>query len=293
MRPISTDVPGPFDIIGDVHGCSDELVDLLGRLGYEPADGAPFQAPIQATAPKLSHPDGRRIVFLGDLVDRGPDVAGVLRLVMQLVEDDRGLCVAGNHDDKLRRALLGRPVQVKHGLAQSLEQLDRQRPRFRSAVLRFLEALPSHHVLDEGRLVVAHAGLPDRFHGSTSSRARDFALFGAVAGGTDAYGLPVRLDWTADHRGESTVVYGHTPVLVPEWRGRTIDIDTGCVFGGALTALRYPERDLVSVPARREYVRKGGPFRRFGPGGPPIESPRDGEAADDPAGVDIRVAPTG
>ncbi len=270
MRPIRTDLPGPFDIIGDVHGCSEELVDLLVRLGYESTGDVPLVAPIEL-APALEHPEGRRLVFLGDLVDRGPDIAGVLRLVMRLVDDDRALCVAGNHDDKLRRALLGRPVQVKHGLWQSLEQLDAQPRSFRGDVLRFLEALPGHHVLDGGKLVVAHAGLPERHHGSASARARDFALYGAVGSGSDIYGLPVRLDWTADFRGEATVVYGHTPVLVPEWRGSTIDIDTGCIFGGTLTALRYPERALISVRARREYVRKGGPFRRFGPGGPPVE----------------------
>jgi protein phosphatase len=289
MRPIRTDVAGPFDMIGDVHGCSEELVELLLLLGYEPAGDRPLEAPIKR-APSLRHPDDRRVVFLGDLVDRGPDVPGVLRLVMRLVEDDRALCVAGNHDDKLRRALLGRPVQVKHGLERSLEQLSRESKSFRAEVLRFLEALPSHHVLDEGRLVVAHAGLPARFHGSSSGRTRDFALFGEVTGGKDEYGLPVRLDWTREHDGGTVIVYGHTPVLVPEWRGTTIDIDTGCIFGGSLTALRYPELELVSVPARKEHVRKGGPFRRYGPGGPPVEGPLDLADADGP--VDLADLPT-
>lgn len=234
---------GPFDIVGDVHGCYDELVELLGVLGYD-VDAANFTA---------RPPDGRRAVFLGDLVDRGPNSPGVLRLVMSMVKQGTALCVPGNHDVKLLRKLRGRDVRIAHGLAETLEQLAGESEEFSAGVAEFIDSLVGHYVLDDGRLVVAHAGLKAEFHGRSSPRVRDFALYGETTGETDEFGLPVRSNWAADYRGDAMVVYGHTPVVDPVWTNRTICIDTGCVFGGKLTALRYPERELVAVPARAMY----------------------------------------
>ncbi|HEY8470777.1 MAG TPA: polynucleotide kinase-phosphatase [Longimicrobiales bacterium] len=251
------DLSGPFDIIGDVHGCLDELVALLRKLGYTVeatagADGRPTFA--------VEPPPGRMAVFLGDLVDRGPDTPGVLRLVMGMVEAGTALCVPGNHDVKLVKALAGRNVQVKHGLAQSLEQLGREPAEFRERAAAFLDGLVSHYVLDGGKLVVAHAGMKERYQGRASKRVREFALYGETTGESDEFGLPVRYDWAAEYRGRATVVYGQTPVPEPEWLNNTINIDTGCVFGGRLTALRYPERELVSVPAAAVYAKPVRPF---------------------------------
>ena len=232
---------GPFDIVGDVHGCHRELLSLLDRLGYATA------------AEPISHPQGRRAVFLGDLVDRGPGVAEVLDVAMSMVAAGNALCVAGNHEVKLRRALAGRMVKVSHGLAESLEQLERCGPEFSGRVGAFIDGLISHYVLDGGRLVVAHAGLGERYHGRTSARVRDLALYGDTDGETDEFGLPVRYPWAEDYRGEAAVVYGHTPVVEATWVNNTICIDTGAVFGGKLTALRWPERELVSVPAFGEH----------------------------------------
>ena len=237
------DMHGPFDIIGDVHGCYDELVELLQRLGYQPNDAAGY-----------AHPEGRMAVFLGDLVDRGPKTPDVLRLVMDMVAAGSALAVPGNHDVKLVKKLRGRDVQVAHGLAETLAQLEAEPPAFHAEVATFLDKLISHYVLDDGRLVVAHAGLRQELQGRASARVRDFALYGETTGETDEFGLPVRANWAAEYRGRATVVYGHTPVPTPEWLNHTINIDTGCVFGGHLTALRYPERELVSVAARRVYV---------------------------------------
>lgn len=236
---------GPFDIIGDVHGCLDELLQLCRSLGYvlTPADGS-WQ---------VRHPDGRRLVFVGDLVDRGQDTPGVLRLVQGVVRDAVGFCVAGNHDDKLARALAGRKVRVTHGLERSLAQLEAVPDEERRSMAAFLDGLISHYVLDGGRLVVAHAGLAEAMQGRTSERVRRFAMYGETTGETDEFGLPVRHDWAQSYRGKAMVVYGHTPAPQAEWLNHTICVDTGCVFGGHLTALRYPERELVSVPAAREY----------------------------------------
>jgi protein phosphatase len=246
---------GPFDIIGDVHGCYSELETLLHRLGWQVA---PRELGDGQIAFDITPPEGRRrLVFVGDLVDRGPATPQVLKLVMQLVEDGHALCVPGNHDDKLKRWLRGNKVTVAHGLAESIEQLnafETIEPGFRDQVRQFFFGLVSHLVLDDGQLVVAHGGLPERFQNRSSARVRDICLYGMTTGAVDENGLPERLDWAADYRGDAHVVYGHTPVSRPAWRNNTINIDTGCVFGGQLTALRWPERELVSVDAQAQYA---------------------------------------
>jgi protein phosphatase len=262
---------GPFDVIGDVHGCADELLSLLGRLGYAVSaapDGAGYT---------VRPPEGRRAIFLGDLVDRGPKTPDVLRLVRGMVASGDALCIPGNHDVKLARKLRGRDVRIAYGLAETLAQLGEEPPEFREEVAAFLDGLVGHYVLDGGDLVVAHAGLKESLQGRASGRVRDFALFGETTGETDEFGLPVRYDWAAEYRGRAMVVYGHTPVPEAEWINRTINIDNGCAFGGKLTALRYPERELVSVPARHTYYRPAKPFLTADAAAPPVaeERPHD------------------
>ncbi|WP_327168963.1 polynucleotide kinase-phosphatase [Streptomyces subrutilus] len=246
-----THLTGPFDIIGDVHGCSSELEALLAKLGY--ADG--------------THPEGRTAVFVGDLVDRGPDSPGVLRRVMGMVKSGTALCVPGNHENKLGRHLKGAKVQRTHGLAETVEQLEREPAEFVEEVREFIRGLVSHYVLDGGRLVVCHAGLPEKYHGRTSGRVRSHALYGETTGETDAFGLPVRHPWAEDYRGRATVVYGHTPVPDSTWINNTICLDTGAVFGGRMTALRWPERELVDVPAEKVWYEPAAPLAAATPGG--------------------------
>ena len=259
---------GPFDIIGDIHGCYDELLTLLAELGY-----AVETTPIvdeRDLGVRVTPPPGRRVIFLGDLVDRGPASPAVLRLVMAMVEAGAALCVPGNHDMKLVRYLGGKEVQLRHGLAETVAQLAPEPAGFRERVRTFLDALTSHYVLDGGRLVVAHAGMRAEMQGRGSGAVRSFALYGETTGETDEFGLPVRFNWASEYRGRAMVVYGHTPVPTPDWLNHTIDIDTGCVFGGALTALRYPERELVSVPAARVYCE---PVRPLFPAEPAAADP--------------------
>ena len=247
------DETGPFDVIGDVHGCRAELELLLDQLGYAiDRDGA--GRPVNARHP------ARRAVFLGDLVDRGPDTPGVLRLVMGMVAAGTAFCVPGNHEAKLLRALRGKNVKRSHGLDASMEQLEAETEEFRAGVTTFIDGLISHYVLDGGRLVVAHAGLIERYHGRASGRVREFCLYGQTTGETDEYGLPVRYPWAQEYRGKALVLYGHTPVPETEWVNNTLCLDTGCVFGGRLTAFNYPERSLVSVPAARVYHPPAKPF---------------------------------
>ena len=178
---------------------------------------------------------------------------------MGMVAGGDAFCVPGNHEDKLLRALRGRDVQVTHGLAESLAQLAAEPAEFRTEAERFIDGLISHYVLDGGRLVVSHAGLIERYQGRASRRVRDFCLYGQTTGETDEYGLPVRYPWAQEYRGKAMVLYGHTPVPVPEWINNTLCLDTGCVFGGHLTALRYPERELVCVPAGEVYYEPARP----------------------------------
>jgi protein phosphatase len=252
---------GPFDIIGDVHGCCDELEELFGLLGYGPDTGGAWH-----------HPLGRKLVFVGDLVDRGPRVPDVLRIAMRSVEAGTALCVPGNHDMKLVRKLAGKNVQVSHGLGETLVQLQYKAPEFSEQVRLFLDDLVSHYVLDGGKLVVAHAGMKEPMQGRGSGAVREFALYGETTGETDEFGLPIRFNWASEYRGKATVVYGHTPVPEPEWLNRTINIDTGCVFGGRLTALRYPEMELVTVAARATYAQPARPFLPQGDAAPALSA---------------------
>ncbi|MCI3224332.1 polynucleotide kinase-phosphatase [Streptomyces sp. NP-1717] len=247
-----THLTGPFDIIGDIHGCRSELDTLLARLGYADGDGA--------------HPEGRTAVFVGDLVDRGPDSPGVLRRVMRMVGAGNALCVPGNHENKLGRWLKGRNVRLTHGLAETVEQLSKEDDAFREQVGTFIDGLVSHYVLDGGKLVVCHAGLPEKYHGRTSGRVRSHALYGDTTGETDEFGLPVRYPWAEDYRGRAAVVYGHTPVPNTSWINNTICLDTGAVFGGKMTALRWPERELVDVPAERVWYEPAKPLSTEAPG---------------------------
>jgi protein phosphatase len=238
------DLTGPFDIIGDLHGCAHELETLLQKLGYGPE----------------GHPEGRTAFFVGDLTDRGPRNLDCYEIVSGMMAKGHAMCVAGNHDAKLIRYLAGRNVTISHGLERTKAELDTKDDAYRSEMKRFLDGLISHYLLDGGRLVVAHAGIKENYQGRASNRVRQFCLYGDTTGEVDEFGLPVRLNWAMDYRGDAMVVYGHTPVPAAVWLNRTINIDTGCVFGGKLTALRYPELELVEVPCAHLYCEPARPL---------------------------------
>jgi protein phosphatase len=254
------DRAGPFDIIGDIHGCASELEALLVRLGYGVAWGDGPGRPVRVTAPA-----GRLAVFVGDIVDRGPRSPDALRIVMSMVEAGTALAVPGNHDVKLVRWLDGKNVKPAHGLDRTIAQLGGESAEFRDAVRRFLVSLPPYVWLAGGRLAVAHAGIKEEMLGRVSGDIRRFCLYGETSGETDEFGLPIRYHWAAEYRGPTAIVYGHTPVPVADWVNGTICIDTGCCFGGKLTALRWPEREIVSVAAERVYSEPVRPF-----GHPPV-----------------------
>jgi protein phosphatase len=240
---------GPFDLIGDVHGCAGEAESLLAKLGYR----VEWEGPEGWRSYTVSHPENRRVIFLGDLVDRGPRSPDVLRLAHSMIADGKAYGVLGNHDFKLMRWLEGRDVKISHGLESTVLQFQTQPTGFAQDMQTFLGTLPTHLVLDAGRLVVAHAGLREDLHNTSSGRERSFAMYGDTTGERDSYGLPIRLDWAMDYSGVAAVVYGHMAVFDAVWVNNTICVDTGCVFGGRLSALRWPERELVSVEAFDTY----------------------------------------
>lgn len=240
-------VSSAYDIIGDVHGCIDELLALLTDLGYTTSGGRTWQPP-----------PGRTLVFVGDLADRGPANLAALTTAMDLVDAGLARWAPGNHDVQLQRLLEGEDVPLLYGLDVTVDELDRADQATRDRVLAALQALPSHHVLDDGALVVAHTGLPESLHGQESPAVRHLAAYGYAIGDADPPAdWSARHAWVKDYQGRAAVVYGHTPRSEAVWVGQTIDIDTGCVYGGALTALRWPEREIVQVRAARAYAGAG------------------------------------
>ncbi len=244
-----------YDLIGDVHGCYPELLLLLKALNYEVIDSK--------STIKIIAPPQRKLVFVGDLTDRGPDSAGVLRLVMAACAQNLAYCVCGNHDDKLWRYLKGNKVNLVHGLDKTAAQLENESTEFKAEIRDFLEKLPTHIILDGGKLVVAHAGLKERLHGKTGGFTWQCCLFGEVLENGKNDDLPKRLNWTLEYAGSSLVVYGHTPILEATWSNNTINIDTGCCFGGKLTALQYPEKQTISIASFEQYAAPRTPLGRL------------------------------
>ncbi len=251
------EVTNPLDFIGDVHGCFDELTTLLKQLNYTIETHKDKSINYGYT---VTPPEDRKAVFVGDLTDRGPRSNEVLRLVMSMVKTKSAYVVCGNHDFKLHKKLSGKNVNLKHGLAETVEQLKDEPQEFINEARDFLKGLISHYIFDEGRVVVAHAGLREEMHGRGSGQVRNFCMFGETTGEVDEFGLPIRLNWAKEYQGKAIVIYGHTPVPKAEWFNNTMDIDTGCVFGGSLTALRYPEKEIISVPANKMYCEPSKPL---------------------------------
>ena len=240
LGPSMHETAQSIDVVGDVHGCTEELRDLLNELGWRHDEHGWTSL-------------GRMLVFVGDLIDRGPDPVGTMRLAMELAATGQVLFVSGNHDLHLRRFLAGEKVPSTHGMGETQLVMADVDPDERAAMLAFLDAMPHQLVLDRGRLLVAHAGCPERWQGVDSPKAIKECVFGTMLERA-ADGTPVRDDWADRYRGTATVVQGHVPLVSPDIRNEVVNIDTGCAFGNALTALRWPERFFVNVPARRDYT---------------------------------------
>lgn len=246
-QPLSLDLRalrGPFDIIGDVHGCFAELCELLEKLGWT-VDAENFRA---------RPPYGRTVIFLGDLADRGPDSVKVFKLAMNMAGDGSALCLPGNHENKLLRYLEGLPVRIGKGIKKTIDQLESETPEFIARLKSFLSSQTCHFVLDGGNLVCSHAGLPEELHGQSSPLVNNFCLFGSPMGESDSDAAAANEKWVKSYRAKTLMVYGHFPKLNAVFKNNTIDLDTSCVFGGSLASLRYPEMEIVKVKAREAYT---------------------------------------
>lgn len=194
---------GPFDVIGDIHGCFNELTTLLSKLDYTLDRDNDFL---------YAHPENRVLIFVGDLTDRGPNSPDVLKLVMKNVSTGRAFCVNGNHDDKLRRYLKGNSVIISHGLEDTVKQLALKSPSFLKEVSTFLDSLQTHLIFDEGNLVVTHAAIKEKYIGQDSKEIRSFCLYGPTTGKLDKDGLPTRLPWVNSYTGKALIAYGHETI---------------------------------------------------------------------------------
>ena len=230
-----------LDFIGDVHGCTSELHDLLQSLGYSWKHDT------------YIHREGRKPVFIGDITDRGPQSIAAIELVSHMVGNNYAYYVPGNHCDKLYRFFLGRNVKIAHGLETTVAELEglsnRDYKRIRKSFMDLFETAPLYLALDNNRVIAAHAGIREDLIGHSGKKVRTFVLYGDITGEQNSDGTPVRRDWAVHYQGTPLIVYGHTPVLEPRKIGNTVNIDTGCVFGGKLTALRYPEMTYSQVPS--------------------------------------------
>jgi len=254
MEPKRIPLGAGIDFVGDVHGCYEELIEGIKQLGYKKReDGIYF------------HPEHRKLLFLGDMMSRGPYSLKVMRLVMDLVQWNMAYAIDGNHNWKIARYLMGRNVKMAHGDEKFIEELEHYEKAFgrekteqlKQEIKDFLLSCPSHYIITEkGKdlAVAVHAGIRDRDIGHDSKEIRAFTRYGDTAG-IDQKGKPIRKDWTIQHQSNLLIVYGHDPKPEPKVIRHTINIDQGCVFGGRLTFLRYPEMEIIQVDAKGDYAK--------------------------------------
>ncbi|WP_042148954.1 bis(5'-nucleosyl)-tetraphosphatase PrpE [Paucisalibacillus sp. EB02] len=243
-----------IDVIGDIHGCYNEFCSLFEELGYKKEQDV------------YIHPDNRIPIFVGDLTDRGPESIKVIQLVYDMViKKNKALYVPGNHCNKLYRFFLGNNVKQQHGLETTVaeyEALDKKmQGNISKQFMRLYEEAPLYLEIPEANAVVAHAGIKESYIGRHDKKVKTFVLYGDITGEFDEAGRPIRRDWAQNYNGDAWIVYGHTPVLKPRRVNKTINIDTGCVFGNKLTAFRLPEETTVSVPSEQPF--KVEKFRSF------------------------------
>jgi protein phosphatase len=230
---------GPFDIVGDVHGCAEQLEKLFTRLGYRQDE----------TKGYYFHPERRRAVFLGDIVDRGGSNLKTLDIVYRMWRSGNAYYVPGNHCNKVFRYLNGRNVNINEGMDKTVAELaavsNQEREQWSSKFSLLYASAPPYLLLDRGRLLVCHAGILPRYIGRTDHKACECCLYGPAAIASVKPQDP--LAWTSQYNAPHLLVYGHIPVAEPRWHNNTVDIDLGAGHDGSLAALRYPEKEIVQV----------------------------------------------
>ncbi|QBK26153.1 metallophosphoesterase [Ureibacillus thermophilus] len=239
------------DIVGDIHACFDEWKQMLDQLGYQKNEQGLYV-----------HPEGRKIVSLGDVMSRGPKSIETMEFFLN--HQHLMYMVDSNHGWKIARWLDGRKVQLKHGdekVEEEFIEFERKQGREKTIQLKkqlrdLLMNAPSHYILTEKgqpKVVCVHAGIREEFIGKESEKIKNFCRYGDVAG-VDERGKPIRRDWYKQYKGKLLIIWGHDPKPEPLIVNNTINIDQGVVFGGKLTAYRYPEKEFVFVQAKKDYA---------------------------------------
>ena len=231
--PMRVDSNG-FDIVGDLHGAVPQLLELLNKLGY---------------AADLTPPQGRKLVFVGDLADRGSDNVGALRLVSAAVRAGHALLVLGNHDERLLRWLRGETIEIKGGIDRTIAEIEAQKDAasLKAELTRLLEMAPLVLELSGGKLVVAHAGVEEPILTKGIDEAAAYFILNGDAIGKSPDGKTLRRDWAVNYMGDAFVAYGHTPQPSVLIRNNTVNVDTGVYRTGVLSALRWPQMEIISV----------------------------------------------
>ncbi|WP_077703110.1 bis(5'-nucleosyl)-tetraphosphatase PrpE [Virgibacillus dokdonensis] len=238
-----------IDVIGDVHGCFEELEQLFSKLGYKKEQII------------YIHPQQRVPVFVGDITDRGPHSLNVITLVYHMViTHKKARYVPGNHCNKLYRYFLGNKVQLRHGLETTVAEYKRcskeEQAIIRQRFMTLYEQAPLYLQIPECNAIIAHAGIKESYVGRADKKVTSFVLYGDTTGEFHADGRPVRRDWAAYYQGDKWIIYGHTPVLQPRFLNKTVNIDTGCVFGNQLTAFSLPEEKITAVSSKQPFVKE-------------------------------------
>ncbi|MDQ0269625.1 polynucleotide kinase-phosphatase [Cytobacillus purgationiresistens] len=252
-HPLLIETGPGIDIIGDVHGCFAELMLLLEKLGYEKNDEGFYV-----------HPFGRKFLSLGDIMSRGPSSLKTIQFFIKHVQNGFAYMIDSNHGWKIARWLDGRDVSLKHGDEKTAEEINRwlaeldeiHRESEKTKMREFLLNVPSHYIVIKNGipvLVCTHAGIKDEFIGKQSKVISDFCRFGDTDG-FDENNQPIRKDWFTHHRNGQLIVWGHDPKPQPLLVNNTINIDQGVVFGGKLTAYRFPEKTFTSIHALEDYA---------------------------------------
>ncbi|HBB98552.1 MAG TPA: hypothetical protein DC054_24480 [Blastocatellia bacterium] len=209
-------------VVGDIHGCFDELTDLLELI-------------------KLQKDD--RVVAVGDLITKGPKDLEVLDL---FISDGRFSSVVGNHDRAIRQKLRGEPLRLTKEQRQTLVELEADRERYAA----YLRSLP--FTIDLGSYLVVHAGVRPgvSLDHQMASDMTEIRTMGADP--SRRRGVP----WYRVYQGPQTILFGHWPGRIPHRGPYAIGLDTACVYGGRLTAFIIDTEELVSVNARQSYAKK-------------------------------------
>lgn len=253
MRKI--EVGNGIDIIGDIHACYEEFIELIEKLGYKKNKDDLYL-----------HPQGRKILSLGDIMSRGPESLKTMMFFLNHIENGQAYMTDSNHGWKIARWLDGRKVQLKHGDEKVEEEFIKYEIQFgvvktnelKQKIKELLMKAPSHYILMENgvdTVVCTHAGIKDEYIGKETPKIKNFCRYGDVEG-MDETGKPIRKDWFSHHNNKLLIIWGHDPKPEPFVFNNTINIDQGVVFGGKLTAFRYPEREFIFLDATKDYSDK-------------------------------------